>query len=255
MPANADASFVKLLGVASFLEQRGRLDESLGELAAQAAEVLDSRNCSIMLFRDEEGRDPRMKIFASHGYLPQAAFAETTRHKEGIAGQVAAGGKALLVSDILDSPFAGQARWPENQSRGFLCAPIFIGSQVLGVINVNTPLDGRTYDDKDLQLLTTVALLVGKSIQVVQLQNLLRSRFAQQALLLSAQDAMDQSLALAVKNPAKTARIVGKAFYREMNQAGFADDHIIQAATEIIALLGQKIRKHSRRRQTQPTEN
>ncbi|MDO3376909.1 GAF domain-containing protein [Geoalkalibacter halelectricus] len=252
MSQEFDTSFVKILGLANFLEQQGRLDENLGTLAALAAEVLASRNCSIMLLREERGTSC-MKIFASHGYLPPVAFTERARHREGIAGQVAASGEALLVPDIRQSPYADRARWPDKDARGFISAPIFIGREVLGVININTPLDGRTYGEKDLQLLVLVALMVGKSIQVVQLQNLLKSRFAQQALLHSAQDAMDQSLALAVQNPAKTARIVGKAFYREMNQAGFADDHIIQAATEIISLLSQKLRKHSRRRDKNPS--
>ncbi|WP_305044568.1 GAF domain-containing protein [Geoalkalibacter sp.] len=255
MSANVETSFVKLLGLASFLEQQGHLEERLAELAALAAEILGSHNCSIMLLRDDDGRDPRMRIFASHGYLPPAAFAESARHKEGIAGQVAASGKALLVSDILASPYAPHARWPEKKNRGFLCAPIFIGSQVLGVINVNSPLDDRIYDEKDLQLLVTVALLVGKSIQVVQLQNLLRSRFAQQALLNQARKTVDDAWIARGQDPRKAARIVGKAFYREMHDAGFSDDHIIQAATEIISLLGQKIRKHSRRRDPNRPEN
>lgn len=242
-----DSSIIKLVGLANFLEQKSNLDESLNEMAAMAANLLDSENCSIMLFREDEGENPTMKIFASHGYLPPLAYTEKARHKEGIAGYVAATGQALLVDDIEKSPYAPKARWPERQHKGFLSAPVFIGKKVLGVINVNTPIDDRIYSEKDLYLLTTVALVVGKSIQVVQLQNLMKSRFAQLALLQEAHMAVEDSMVQAGQNPARLAKVVGKAFYQEMHKAGFGDDHIINAATEVISILSQKIKKHRHR--------
>ena len=237
--ATFDASILKLVGLANFLEQGKDFNESLQEMAAMAANLLNSQNCSIMLFREEEGEDPTMKIFASHGYLPQVAFTEKARHREGIAGHVAATGKPVLINDIENSPFAGKARWPEKNQKSFLSAPIFIGQQVFGVVNANTPLDGRIYKDQDLYLLTTVALVVGKSVQVVQLQNLLKSRFAQLALMQEVRPAVQEAIVDAVPQPARMAKVVGKSFYREMRKAGFGDDHIIGAATEVISLLSE----------------
>lgn len=242
-------SFVKLIGLTTFLEQQSNLEKSLGQFAAMAASLVGSENCSIMLFKEGNSKSPVMKIFASHGYLPPVAFTESARHKEGIAGHVAATGEALLVKDIEDSPFAPKARWPERKNKGFLSAPIFIGHKVLGVINVNSPKDLRTYSEKDLHLLTCIALMVGKSIQVVQLQNILKSRFTQQALLQEARSAVETSIGETAKNPGKMASIVGKAFYREMKHAGFNDEAIIHAATEVISMLTQNVKRHSRRMQ------
>ena len=238
--ATFDASILKLVGLANFLEQGKDFNESLQEMAAMAANLLNSQNCSIMLFREEEGDDPTMKIFASHGYLPQVAYTEKARHREGIAGHVAATGKAVLINDIEKSPFAGKARWPENSQKAFLSAPIFIGQKVFGVINANTPVDGRIYTDKDLYVLATVALVVGKSVQVVQLQNLLKSRFAQLALMQEVRPAVQEAIVGAGPQPARLAKVVGKSFFREMRKAGFGDDHIIKAATEVISLLGEQ---------------
>jgi hypothetical protein len=128
---------------------------------------------------------------------------------------------------------------------------VFIGRKVIGVINVNTPLDDRTYSDKDLFMLTTVALVVGKSLQTRELQNVLRSRFTQLALLQETRQMVGEALPQTGQQPARLARIVGKAFYRELNKAGFADEQIINAATEVISLLGQRIRRHQRRRPPQ----
>ena len=249
-----EISFVSLIGLSSFLEQQADLDSSLNELAAMAAKLLNSKNCSIMLFRESERDNPRMKIFASHGYLPADAYTETARHKEGIAGHVAASGEALLIADIEKSPYASKARWPQNRHKSFLSAPIFIGRRVLGVININAPVDERNYTDKDLYLLTCIALVVGKSIQVVQLQNLLKSRFAQHAFLQQALATVTPSVESIAQNPDRLARIVGKTFYRELNQAGFSDESIIKVATEIISLLGQRVRKHRSRMSKDTTD-
>lgn len=246
--ADIDTSILKLVGISNFLEQQTGQKDSLEHMAAMAANLLDSKNCSIMLLKEEEDGDQIMKVFASHGYLPKAAYTEKARHKEGIAGQVTATGKPLLVSDIEQSDYASKARWPERRHKGFIAAPVFIGQKVLGVINVNTPVDDRVYTQNDLYMLSTVALLVGKSIQVVQLQNLLNSRFAQLALLQEAHDTVSQSMMQAAQNPARMARSFGKAFYLEMHKAGFDNDHIIKAATEVISLLGEGLQKHKKRR-------
>ena len=244
-----DTSIIKLVGLTNFLEQQTDQEESLNQLAALAAAMLESENCSIMLLKEEESGDEIMKVFASHGYLPQVAYTEKAKHRQGIAGQVTASGKGLLVNDIESSPYAAKARWPERKHKGFMAAPIFIGPKVLGVINVNTPNDERKYMDKDLFILSTVALVVGKSIQVVQLQNLLKSRFTQIAMVQEAKGIVSNALLQVPQNPARMSKALGKAFYQEMHKAGFGDDHIVSAATEVIGLLGEKLERHQRRRE------
>lgn len=247
--ADFETPMIKLLGLSSFLEQQRDLDESLKEMANMAAGLLDSRKCSIMLFYDQEDGDPVMKLHAGYGDLDPSAYTEKAHNWEGIAGYVAATGKALLVRDIEQSPFAEQARWPECGSRSFISAPIFIGPKVLGVINVTAPIDGRIYSEKDLYLLTTAALVTGKSIHVLQLQNLLHSRFAQLALLQETQMTVEHAVATAIQSPARTAKVFGRAFYREMRKAGFTDSQIINAATEIIGQLGDQVESHRHRLQ------
>lgn len=244
---NFDTSILKLVGLANFLEQETAQEDSLNQMAAMSATLLESKNCSIMLLKEEEGNDPVMKVFASHGYLPSVAYTEKARHKEGIAGRVTATGEPLLINDIQNSPYASNARWPDRQHKGFVAAPIFIGEKVLGVVNVNTPSDNRLYTSHDLYQLMTIALVVGKSIQVFQLQKLMKSRFAQLALLQDAKNTVSKSVIEAAQNPARMSKAFGKAFYREMHKAGFPDEQIISAATEVIGSLGDKLQKHKKR--------
>lgn len=244
-----DASFfVKLVGISAFLEQQADLDESLNGFVAMAANILNSGNCSLMLFREGEGTgDFRLRLFAATGPLPEAAIREAAKVNEGIAGRVAATGEAILVEDITNSPYLPLARTPEARNKCFISVPVMVNSKVVGVLNVSNPKDGRCFNGDDLVLATSVALLAGKSIQVVQLQNLLRSRFAQVALSRDTKEIVAEKVTEFHHDPARLAKIAAKTFYREMTRAGLGSDHILNAATEIVSLLGDSLKKHKRR--------
>jgi len=246
---HTDASFfVKLVGMSTFLEHQADLEDSLNEFATMAANLLDTENCSIMLFR--EGDDPsdfRLRIFAKTGFLPENALQEAAKVKEGIAGQVAASGQPLLVEDITQSPYFPLARRPDGASKCFISVPVLIGNKVVGVINVSKPRDGRCFGTHDLDIASFVALLVGKSIQVVQLQSLLRSRFAQMAFSRETKDLVANRVTELYQDPARLSKVAAKTFYREMTRAGLGTEHILKAATEIVGLLNDNLKKHRRR--------
>jgi len=240
--------FVKLVGISSFLEQQEDLDESLNDFTAMAANILNVDNCSIMLFREgDKAGDFRLRVFAKTGHLPEVAFREAVKVNDGIAGRVAATGQALLVEDITRSPYLPLARAPEGASKCFISVPVLIGTKVVGVINLNNPRDGRCFSGDDLALASFLALLVGKSIQVVQLQNLLRSRFAQMAISRETKSLVAGKVTEFYQDPARLARVAAKTFYREMTRAGLGTGHILNAATEIVGLLGDNLKKHKRR--------
>lgn len=240
--------FVKLVGISTFLEQQEDLDESLNDFAAMAANILNVDNCSIMLFREgDKAGDFRLRVFAKTGHLPEVAFREAVKVNDGIAGRVAATGQALLVEDITRSPYLPLARAPEGTSKCFISVPVLIGAKVVGVINLSNPRDGRCFSGDDLALASFVALLVGKSIQVVQLQNVLRSRFAQMAISRDTKSLVASKVTELYQDPARLARVAAKTFYREMTRAGLGTSHILNAATEIVGLLGDNLKKHKRR--------
>lgn len=240
--------FMKLVGMSSFLEQQENLDESLNDFAAMAANIVNVENCSIMLFREgDKPGDFRLRVFAKTGYLPENAFREAVKVNDGIAGRVAATGQALLVEDITRSPYLPLARTPEGGSKCFISVPVLIGTKVVGVINLTNPRDNRCFTDNDLALATFVALQVGKSIQVTQLQNVLRSRFAQMAISRETKSLVASKVTEFYQDPARLARIAAKTFYREMTRAGLGAEHILNAATEIVGLLGDNLKKHKKR--------
>ncbi|MDQ3185107.1 MAG: GAF domain-containing protein, partial [Pseudomonadota bacterium] len=105
----------------------------------------------------------------------------------------------------------------------------------------------ESFEPDDLNLLDVVALFIGKSIQAIQLQNVLNSRFAQMALIQEAQKNMGNSLESVLHNPDQIAKIMAKSFYKEMTRAGFGSGQIINVASDIIAQLNSHLQRHSKR--------
>lgn len=237
----------RLQSVADFLETEGSLEDNLAQLATLAATVFDAERCSIMLFAEGEGADMRLRVCACHGELPTEAYAQLVAKGEGIAGQVAASGQALLVKDIVASPFAGLARRATDAGRSLMAAPISVNHQVIGVMNLSSPRKASHFSQADLTTLEIVARFTGKTIQVIQLQNLLKSRFAQIALAQDAEKAIGSAMLATAYDPDKMSRIVAKSFFREMTQAGFGANQIIQAASEIISQLSSRLNQHGKR--------
>ena len=242
----------KLTGLADFLEKHADIDESLKELAAKAADIANAQNCSIMLFKECEGEEGlKLRISAHFGSLPEEAFQECMDMQQGISGHVAATGKPLLIEDIDQSRFARVAR-RHYPSRSFISAPIIINKKVIGVIHVNTHKQQRVFNKDDLNLLTVVAMLVSKSIQVIQVQKLMLSKYTIFAMAEKNKEELSKLtklVSMAGQDLDKVAKLLAKTFYREMSRAGFGPDHIINAASEIISLLNESVSKHKKRRE------
>jgi GAF domain-containing protein len=242
-----DNPLIKLQDLSNFIE-RGNLDDNLLQLAERVAHVLSAENCSILLFTEGESDDTlRMRVCAGFGPLPDAAYKESIGAGEGIAGQVVATGKSILIEDISLSEYAARARRADDLRKSLISAPITINRRIIGVVNVSGRVHGEVFTLDDLNLLDVVALFIGKSIQAIQLQNILNSRFAQMALVQEAEKSLGGSIEAALQNPDQVAKILAKSFYKEMTRAGFGSSHIINAASEIISLLSGSLQRHNKR--------
>ena len=111
----------------------------------------------------------------------EAAFGLTNeerrrgRHRigEGITGKVMKQGLPMVVPDISKEPYspnktrARQAR--DLQGTTFLCLPIRIRGEILGVLSVERPADDtRASVEEDLRVLTIVASLIGHAVRLRQ---------------------------------------------------------------------------------------
>jgi GAF domain-containing protein len=237
-----------LVSVSAFVEERNNLDDSLHEFCALVAKTLNTANCSIMLLKEngqqqEAGaRDPGaqvLRVQAHCGSLPPAAYDTPTRLDQGIAGKVAKSGKPLLVEDIARFDHPDVTPRGASIPGGFISFPVIMDGNVIGVINVNSPLDGRVFQQSDLELANILGMFIAKSIQTLHLKNLLKSKFAIAALS-QQQDSGDARAAGISAKPEQLAKILAKSFYLNLRQLGLGDDHILSASTEILDLLLKK---------------
>lgn len=228
----------------------GTLDDNLHSHAELARRVVGATSCSVMLLNSDSPDDLRMRVCASAGEVPPGAAEALVASGEGICGRVLASGRALLVEDIARSEYAALARRNRPAVPALMSAPVRIDGRLVGVINVT----GAAFDDVELHLLEVTALFIGKSVQVIQLQQLLASRFAQMALVREANERSSDSVAdaggaapgTAYQNPEQVARILARSFYNEMTRAGFAPGQIVSAATELIAQLKGTLQERAR---------
>jgi L-methionine (R)-S-oxide reductase len=245
----ADTLLVRLQDISQFIAS-GNLEDDLTQQAEMTAQLVGADTCSIMLLNEGEQAAPRLTVSAHYGPLPDAAWQASVGCGDGIAGHVLARGRSLLVEDIAQSDFAPLARHAEDGRRSLMLAPVRIGAKVVGMLNVCSGRYSAQFNLVDLHLLDVIALYIGKTVQVQQLQSLLNSRFAQLATLEQMRGKVDAHIAY--QQPDQVARLLAKAFYKEMAKAGFASGQMVQAASEIIAQLNSNLQRHSTRRSGAP---
>jgi GAF domain-containing protein len=248
---NSNNFIYQLLDISSLLEVQTDLEKGLREVAELTAQILKTRRCSIMLLTEAENSPKSgnyLKLFAHYGNLPSSAYQEMTPLNEGIAGHVAATGEALLIKDISQSQFADAARYLDEANKSLMSVPIAFADRIIGVINVSNALEKDYFEESDLENLKIFALFVGKSIHIAQLQNILRSKFVEMAVVREiSEDILGENLAIVAPNPSKLAKIAAKSFYQELTKAGFSTNQVIEAATEVLDLLQRNINRYKER--------
>jgi putative methionine-R-sulfoxide reductase with GAF domain len=122
-------------------------EELLKLLLHVAISTCKADSGSIMLV---DAKKRFLKIEMADGLNLDVVQSATIKYGKGVAGKVARTGKALLIS--------GQAHTnsekidpqrPELVSS--ICCPLVIGSEVVGVLNINSKRKDRTFDEDDLK--------------------------------------------------------------------------------------------------------
>ncbi len=140
-----------LYRVTSALGSAASLPELLDQLIDHLFGAFGSDRCFVLLFDGEgklEARRERMSPAATGtAGIPQALLDEAIRTAE-----------ALLVEKPLDDPrFESSQSIRELRLQSALGAPLVRGGRVMGIIEVDTVREGRTYKEEDLHLLNAIA--------------------------------------------------------------------------------------------------
>lgn len=232
-----DQAFCEQLAeLARFIEQTESLERGLDTLARLVAHAMDCAHCSIMLVKRPEGSTrPVLRVEAHYGHLPAEAYAAQRSLDSGIAGRVAATGEPLLIRNLHASEFGPLAQREPSGTEDVISVPIMLEDAVVGVINIDSPAGREQFGSDDLRMATVLALVVSQSIRIHRLKGLLRTSLMQ-SLLARADVENGRSASDQVQGePERVVRVLAQTLFREMDRVGFARDHILGLATELIA--------------------
>jgi putative nucleotidyltransferase with HDIG domain len=132
--------------------------------------LLQAESGSIMMLDETSGE---LSIKAAVGLNEEIINKEKRKLGEGIAGWVAQSAQPLLLRDGLhDSQFRNIKK--KEEVKDALCVPLTYQGKVLGVISVNNRVGEKTFQDQDLELLSTFAAQAAIAIHNSRLYSYLR---------------------------------------------------------------------------------
>lgn len=157
----------QVLSIEEGLNATLNLNKLIDFVVCKTVEVLEADKCSLMLL-DEKSNELCIKGFS--GLDEQSIIRSRLKIGEPIAGVVAQEGNPVLVTDIeTDSRFQRQNR-TAYRSKSFLCVPIKLDGDLMGVISV---ADKKTregvFSKLDLKILCMITRQVAVAIETAKL--------------------------------------------------------------------------------------
>lgn len=135
-------------------------EHRLGSIVRLIAEHMHADVCSCYVMRAGD----ILELFATVGLNPQAVHRTRLRTGEGIVGDIAAHARALAIADAHHHPsFAYRPETGEDPYNALMGVPILRGGRVRGVLVIQHR-DSRHYDDEEIELLETIAMVVAELI-------------------------------------------------------------------------------------------
>ncbi len=141
------------------------IDELLPYICREVSKVFNVTGCILRLREGEH-----LQIKAYYGLTEGADGISTTSLGEGIAGQVALNGEPLIVNDI--SRETGNLHIPGIEASSVSCAPLKIGEQIIGTLELFDKKDEwgvSSFVQQDLDSLMTFASVSSIAIENARL--------------------------------------------------------------------------------------
>ncbi|MFH2054346.1 MAG: GAF domain-containing protein [bacterium] len=156
------------------------LQQLLTRIIELALQVTHASVGSVMLL-DHERRE--LSVSAAVGLSEEIKRETRLKLGNSIAGYVAENGEPLLITDIKSDPRFARFVKAGYKTASLLCAPLKIKDRVLGVINLSDPIEGESFDERDLRLLTTFAAQAALAIDDAENYEQVNQRMREFAVL------------------------------------------------------------------------
>ena len=152
--------------VSEILSSPADLQNALDATVNLLRTVLDSEGCSIMLLNAEAGV---LEMAASSNIARELWAGIKVRIGEGFAGKVAQTGRPLLVRQARDDHAFEDERRHRYTSGSFMCAPLKVKGETIGVINITNRRSREPFTHEQLDIVVSLANLVALAIDNARL--------------------------------------------------------------------------------------
>jgi len=160
-----NAELTALLEVSMVLSSSFELEKNLLKAMKILSDHLDMNRGTVTLLDAKTGE---LRIATAYGLTKDQIARGKYRIGEGIVGRVVKTGSPMAIPDLGKEPlFLNRtgARIDKNNI-SFLCVPIRIKDETLGVLSVDRIFDEMITMDEDLRVLQIIATLIGQAIKI-----------------------------------------------------------------------------------------
>lgn len=228
-----------LIEISIIINSTLELDDLVSLVMEKAQTVMKAEASSVML-TNEDGKS--LECTVALGEFGEQVKKVQLKIGEGIAGWVALHGKPEIIRDVKNDPrFSSKVDDSTGfETRSILAAPLTVQDRVIGVAEVINRIDGRAFDEDDLDLFSTFCRQVAMAIENARMHHLKMEQQRLQQELESAKiiqesfmpeiDPNQGNKAFSIAARSLPAAMVGGDFYDFVN---FDDDTIGVAVGDV----------------------
>ncbi len=160
-----NAELAALLDVSMILNSSFDLENNLLNAMKTISDQLEMKRGTVTLFDKNTGE---LRIAVAYGLTREQIARGKYRIGEGIVGRVVESNSPMVIPDLGKEPlFLNRTKARiQKDNVSFLCVPITIKDEILGVLSVDRIFDEMVSVDEDLRVLQIIATLIGQAIKI-----------------------------------------------------------------------------------------
>ncbi len=156
-----------LLRISSAITPGGDLKEFLPKLMEYMGDSLNIIRGMVTIFNRKTSN---ITVSSSFGMTEEEESRGVYQLGEGITGKVVETGESIVIPDITsDKRFLNRTGSSGKDSKiAFICVPVKTNTEVIGSLSIDKEYLQRKYIDDDLKLLTIIATMISRAVQLHQ---------------------------------------------------------------------------------------
>ncbi|HBE73126.1 MAG TPA: hypothetical protein DDW31_03410 [candidate division Zixibacteria bacterium] len=150
----SDIQSAAMFGIGALLSSSKSIEETLGLTLDAVEDILKADRCSILLL---DKATNELVLRAARGTRAGAVGKLRLRSDQGLAGQVLRTGQPLNVPDTDREPLFVPSPQGYDKIRSMLVVPLLVSDHRVGVINISSVKQQRSFSDRELAAIKLVA--------------------------------------------------------------------------------------------------